>query len=115
MDSSAEAVEPVAEIKKRIEKGVEIFGAKSMLLNPDCGLRMRSRNSAFWKLKNMAEAAREVRLALQGPGRKIFRKPEPPPAQAQGRGDLRGDRSGPTTISTEMQGGGGGLPLIHVC
>ncbi len=64
VDSSAEAVEPVAEIKKRIEKGVEIFGAKSMLVDPDCGLRMRSRESAFWKLKNMAEAAREVRLAL---------------------------------------------------
>jgi 5-methyltetrahydropteroyltriglutamate--homocysteine methyltransferase len=64
VDSTSEAVETVAEIKKRIEKGVEIFGAKAMLVDPDCGLRMRSRESAFWKLKNMAEAAREVRLAL---------------------------------------------------
>jgi len=27
-------------------------------------MRMRSREAAFWKLKNMAEAAKEVRLAL---------------------------------------------------
>jgi len=64
VDSSAEPVETVAEIKKRIEKGVEVFGAKAMLVDPDCGLRMRSRESAFWKLKNMAEAAKEVRFAL---------------------------------------------------
>jgi len=64
VDSTAEPVESVAEIKKRIEKGVEVFGAKNMLIDPDCGLRMRSRESAFWKLKNMAEAAKEVRLAL---------------------------------------------------
>ena len=64
VDSTAEAVESVAEIKKRIEQGVEVFGARSILVDPDCGLRMRSRESAFWKLKNMAEAAREVRLAL---------------------------------------------------
>ncbi|WP_292371034.1 methionine synthase [Methanoregula sp. UBA64] len=64
VDSTAEAVETVAEIRKRIEKGVEVFGAKAMLVDPDCGLRMRSRESAFWKLKNMAEAAKEVRFAL---------------------------------------------------
>jgi len=64
VDSTAEAVETVPEIRKRIEKGVEVFGAKAMLVDPDCGLRMRSRESAFWKLKNMAEAAKEVRFAL---------------------------------------------------
>ncbi|MFA5254883.1 MAG: methionine synthase [Methanoregula sp.] len=64
VDSTSEPVESVAEIRKRIEKGVEVFGAKAMLVDPDCGLRMRSRESAFWKLKNMAEAAKEVRFAL---------------------------------------------------
>jgi 5-methyltetrahydropteroyltriglutamate--homocysteine methyltransferase len=64
VDSATETVESVAEIRKRIEQGVAVFGARSMLVDPDCGLRMRSRESAFWKLKNMAEAAREVRLAL---------------------------------------------------
>jgi len=64
VDSSSETVETVPELKKRIEKGVEIFGAKTMLVDPDCGMRMRTRESAFWKLKNMAEAAKAVRLAL---------------------------------------------------
>lgn len=64
VDSTSETVETVAEIKKRLEKGVEVFGAKTMLVDPDCGMRMRSREAAFWKLKNMAQAAKEVRLAL---------------------------------------------------
>jgi 5-methyltetrahydropteroyltriglutamate--homocysteine methyltransferase len=64
VDSSSETVETIPELKKRIEKGVEVFGAKNMLVDPDCGMRMRSREAAFWKLKNMAEAAKEVRLAL---------------------------------------------------
>ncbi len=64
VDSTTDEIEPVAEIKKRIERGTAIFGPKSMLIDPDCGLRMRSRASAFAKLKNMCEAAKEVRLAL---------------------------------------------------
>jgi 5-methyltetrahydropteroyltriglutamate--homocysteine methyltransferase len=64
VDSTTETVESVAEIRKRIEQGVAVFGPGLMLIDPDCGLRMRSRESAFWKLKNMVEAAREVRLAL---------------------------------------------------
>ena len=64
VDSSVDRVESVAEIKKRIEKGVEIFGPRTMLIDPDCGMRMRTRNVAFAKLKNMAEAAKMVRIAL---------------------------------------------------
>jgi 5-methyltetrahydropteroyltriglutamate--homocysteine methyltransferase len=64
VDSSVEEVETVAEIKKRIQKGVEYFDPKILLIDPDCGMRMRSRESAYWKLKNMCDAAREVRIAL---------------------------------------------------
>jgi 5-methyltetrahydropteroyltriglutamate--homocysteine methyltransferase len=64
VDSSSEEVETVPEIRKRIEKGVEYFDPKILLIDPDCGMRMRSRESAYWKLKNMCEAAREVRNAL---------------------------------------------------
>ena len=64
VDSSSETVEPVAEIRKRIERGVEIFGPKAMLIDPDCGMRMRTREAAFAKLKNMVLAAKEARLAL---------------------------------------------------
>jgi 5-methyltetrahydropteroyltriglutamate--homocysteine methyltransferase len=64
VDSSNDKIESVSEIKKRIEKGTEIFDPRIMLLDPDCGLRMRSREAAFAKLKNMVTAAKEVRLAL---------------------------------------------------
>ncbi|MGD0079395.1 MAG: methionine synthase [Methanoregula sp.] len=64
VDSASEEVEPVQEIRKRIEKGLATFDPKIMLIDPDCGMRMRSRESAYWKLKNMVEAAKEVRIAL---------------------------------------------------
>jgi 5-methyltetrahydropteroyltriglutamate--homocysteine methyltransferase len=64
VDSASETVESVHEIRKRIEKGVEYFDPKILLIDPDCGLRMRSRESAYWKLKNMCDAAKEVRIAL---------------------------------------------------
>ncbi|MCK9580274.1 MAG: methionine synthase [Methanoregula sp.] len=64
VDSSIEEVETVQEIKKRIQKGVEYFDPKILLIDPDCGMRMRSRESAYWKLKNMCDAAKEVRIAL---------------------------------------------------
>jgi 5-methyltetrahydropteroyltriglutamate--homocysteine methyltransferase len=64
VDSTTDHVESVAEIKKRIGKGIEIFDPRIMLLDPDCGMRMRSREAAYHKLKNLADAAKEVRLAL---------------------------------------------------
>jgi len=64
VDSATDAVESVADIKKQITRGVEVFGARSLLIDPDCGLRMRTRDAASAKLKNMVEAAREVRLSL---------------------------------------------------
>ncbi len=64
VDSSSEVVETVPEIKKRIGKAVEYFDPKILLIDPDCGMRMRSRESAYRKLKNMCDAAREVRTAL---------------------------------------------------
>jgi 5-methyltetrahydropteroyltriglutamate--homocysteine methyltransferase len=35
-----------------------------MLIDPDCGMRMRTREAAYAKLKYMCDAAKEVRLAL---------------------------------------------------
>jgi 5-methyltetrahydropteroyltriglutamate--homocysteine methyltransferase len=64
VDSTTDRIESTAEIRKRIEKGVEIFDPKIMLIDPDCGLRMRSREAAYAKLKYMCDAAKEVRLAL---------------------------------------------------
>jgi 5-methyltetrahydropteroyltriglutamate--homocysteine methyltransferase len=64
VDSSIDKIESIAEIKKRIEKGIEVFDPRIMLLDPDCGMRMRSREAAFAKLKHMSEAAKMVRIGL---------------------------------------------------
>jgi 5-methyltetrahydropteroyltriglutamate--homocysteine methyltransferase len=64
IDNTTDTVETVPEIRKRIEKAVEYFDPKILLIDPDCGMRMRTREAAYWKLKNMCEAAKEVRLAL---------------------------------------------------
>ncbi len=64
VDSASETVESVSEIRKRIERGIETFDPRIMLLDPDCGMRMRSHEVAYSKLKNLAVAAKEVRLAL---------------------------------------------------
>ena len=64
VDSTTDAVDSVPEIKERIGKGIEAFGARALLLDPDCGMRMLTRDAAFAKLKNLVGAAKEVRLAL---------------------------------------------------
>jgi len=64
VDSTTDRIESSAEIRKRIEKGVEIFDPKIMLIDPDCGMRMRTREAAYAKLKYMCDATKEVRLAL---------------------------------------------------
>jgi 5-methyltetrahydropteroyltriglutamate--homocysteine methyltransferase len=64
VDSSTDRIESTAEIRKRIQKGVEIFDPKIMLIDPDCGMRMRTHEAAYAKLKYMCDAAKEVRLAL---------------------------------------------------
>ncbi|NVO66706.1 methionine synthase [Methanofollis tationis] len=62
--SADPGVESVETIEKRIRKGVEIFGAENMLIDPDCGLRMLERDVAFGKLSNMVKAAASVRADL---------------------------------------------------
>ncbi|MBP2132902.1 5-methyltetrahydropteroyltriglutamate--homocysteine methyltransferase [Methanomicrobium sp. W14] len=64
VDSTSPEIDTVDEIKARIEKGIEIFGPEKLLIDPDCGLRMHKRDVAFKKLKNMVEAAGEVRRNL---------------------------------------------------
>lgn len=64
VDSATENVESVGEIRKRILDAVDAFGPETLLIDPDCGLRMRSRESAFAKLSNMVNAADQVRGEL---------------------------------------------------
>jgi 5-methyltetrahydropteroyltriglutamate--homocysteine methyltransferase len=61
VDSSSTAVESTATIVSRIRKGLELFAPEQVLIDPDCGLRMQNRDTAFAKLTNMVAAARIVR------------------------------------------------------
>ena len=67
IDSSDPAIEKVSVVKKRIQAGLEVFEPDQLLIDPDCGLRMLSRDAAFGKLKAMVEATREVRVELPAP------------------------------------------------
>jgi 5-methyltetrahydropteroyltriglutamate--homocysteine methyltransferase len=67
IDSSDPAVEKVSVVKKRIQAGLEVFDPDQMLIDPDCGLRMLSRDAALGKLKAMVEATREIRVEFPAP------------------------------------------------
>ena len=58
IDTKKEVVEKVDDIKNLIKIGRDIIGEENMLIDPDCGMRMLSRQSAFSKLKNMVEASK---------------------------------------------------------
>ncbi|WOX56060.1 MULTISPECIES: methionine synthase [unclassified Methanoculleus] len=61
VDSTDPGVESVETIRKRIETGIDVFSPEAMLIDPDCGLRMQTRDAAFGKLKNMVVATGLVR------------------------------------------------------
>lgn len=61
-DVHVDFVEPVDLIRDRIEAAVKLVGDPKLLrINPDCGLRTRSRDIGYEKLKNMVDATVQVR------------------------------------------------------
>ncbi len=60
VDTKKESVESVDELKKLIKIGMDIIGPENMLVDPDCGMKMLSHESAFSKLKNMVEATKSL-------------------------------------------------------
>jgi 5-methyltetrahydropteroyltriglutamate--homocysteine methyltransferase len=61
IDTDSPKVESIETVEKRIKRGIEVFG-DDMWINPDCGLRLQTREVAFQKLKVMVDAAARVRL-----------------------------------------------------
>ncbi|MGZ7166874.1 MAG: hypothetical protein ACXVIP_00515 [Halobacteriota archaeon] len=59
IDTDSQEVETLDTVKRRIERGIEVFG-DSMWINPDCGLRLQTRQTAFAKLKTMVDAVKSV-------------------------------------------------------
>ncbi len=60
LDSTTNTVESVEQIEKTIRAGIEKIGKKNMWIDPDCGMRMRTREAASAKLQNMVEAVRRI-------------------------------------------------------
>lgn len=63
--SSDHEVESVDLIKKRIEACIDLFSPGTILIDPDCGLRMHTPEGASAKLSRMCEAVRLVRGEYQ--------------------------------------------------
>lgn len=61
LDLSTNEVETVDTIKARVRRALEYVDPQRLILAPDCGMKYLSRQAAFGKLRNMAEAARQLR------------------------------------------------------
>lgn len=64
VDSADEHVEDLGVVKKRIERGIELLSPEKLLIDPDCGLRMLTREVAFRKLETMVQSADAVRSEI---------------------------------------------------
>lgn len=61
LDIHSHRIESVAEIVAGIRKGLDVFDAELMTVDPDCGLKTRTIDEAEQKLRNMVAAVRQVR------------------------------------------------------
>lgn len=60
LDTKSNRVESVEDVETMIRKGIEKIGKKNMWIDPDCGMRMRTKEAAYAKLSNMVEAVRKI-------------------------------------------------------
>ena len=56
IDTKVEDVDELDHVVNLIKNGVDIVGEENIMLDPDCGMRMLSRDVALLKLKKMTEA-----------------------------------------------------------
>jgi 5-methyltetrahydropteroyltriglutamate--homocysteine methyltransferase len=64
LDIHSHRVESVDEIVAGIRKGLDVFDVDKMTIDPDCGLKTRTAEEAFAKLRNMVAAVRQVKTEL---------------------------------------------------
>lgn len=58
-------IESVEQVKKGIKAALKVLKPKQIYVDPDCGLKTRTREEAYQKLKVMVKATREVRKELE--------------------------------------------------
>ena len=64
IDLGTEAVETPQAVAERIRAGLKVVPAERLVLAPDCGMKYLTRESAFGKLRALAEGAAIVRREL---------------------------------------------------
>jgi 5-methyltetrahydropteroyltriglutamate--homocysteine methyltransferase len=64
LDVHSHRVETKDEVKEGIRRGLEVLRPEQMYVDPDCGLKTRTVEEAFAKLRVMVDAVREVRAEL---------------------------------------------------
>ncbi len=77
-DAHVAEVESVAQIKKNIQKGLQVVPADRLTVSPDCGLKLLPRPVAYGKTANMVEAARQIEAEIDAGELDV----EPAPARA---------------------------------
>ena len=60
LDTKTDKIETTEEVEKLIKKAIDLVGQDSLIIDPDCGMRMRSRDAAFSKLKVMVKATNSL-------------------------------------------------------
>lgn len=58
IDSKTDEIESKEHIIEIIKKGINTIGEENIIADPDCGMRLRSRDAAFSKLKLMVEVVK---------------------------------------------------------
>jgi 5-methyltetrahydropteroyltriglutamate--homocysteine methyltransferase len=67
LDIHSDSIEPSELVRDRILYAVDVFGGPERIhVTPDCGLRTRSWDVAYEKLRNMVEGCRQAEAALTG-------------------------------------------------
>ncbi|MFB6221904.1 MAG: methionine synthase [Halolamina sp.] len=64
VDAHIAEVESVDEIKENILQGLKVVPPEKLTISPDCGLKLLPRESAYGKMENLVQAAREVEAEL---------------------------------------------------
>jgi 5-methyltetrahydropteroyltriglutamate--homocysteine methyltransferase len=64
VDAHDATVESVDEIKRNIERGLEVVPPERLTVSPDCGLKLLPREVARRKMENLVRAAREIEAEL---------------------------------------------------
>ncbi|MDI6820102.1 MAG: methionine synthase [Candidatus Hodarchaeaceae archaeon] len=61
VDVHSHVIEGIGLVKRRIGRALEVLSPEQLWIDPDCGLKTRTREEAIGKLRAMVEAVKEVR------------------------------------------------------